>query len=142
MPDSKTVAIEVLSLEEDSHHIFVNGSVNGVECRFLIDTGASKSVLGQTFVQSHLAEIKTEQSEEMTSGLGTNEMQSASTTIDAIVIGDWKVEEYTVAILDLKHVEIAYQKKDQVPPDAIIGSDILLKGNAIINYGDATLTLH
>ena len=137
-----TVPIEILKLEEDSHHIFVRGNFNEKKCLFLIDTGASKSVLGRTFLESHLEDLVTEASEEKTSGLGTNDMQSATSKIQSIKIGDWEIREHTVAILDLKHVEIAYQKKDHTPPDAILGSDLLLKGKALINYGKLSLTLH
>ena len=98
--------------------------------------------MGKTFLESHLEDIVTEASEEKTSGLGTNDMQSATSMIQSLKIGDWEIRNHTVAILDLKHVEIAYQKKEHIPPDAIIGSDLLLKSKALINYGKLSLTLY
>ena len=42
-----SIAIQMLSIEDDGLHLLVESEVNGKSCRLLIDTGASRTVFDQ-----------------------------------------------------------------------------------------------
>ncbi|HLC83538.1 MAG TPA: hypothetical protein VJI69_06890, partial [Bacteroidia bacterium] len=70
----------------------------------------------------------------LSSGLGTNTMQSEQVTVKKIKIGELEIENYKTILLDLSHVNQSYEQIGLKPVDGVLGSDILLKFNAVIDY--------
>ena len=56
-------------------------------------------------------------------------------------IGSWKQLPATFILFDLSHVNEALSQQKIKPVDGIIGADVLLKGNAIIDYPNLCLYL-
>ena len=125
----------------DGCHPFVNALVNGTEARLLIDTGASKTVLDKTFLLSLEPKVNLKQSEQLSTGLGAGNLPSEYAQNLKIEIGDWTVDETSVAVLDLYHVNETYKSIDLPILHGVIGGDLLLSHQAVINYKKAELKL-
>lgn len=127
------IPIDVVSLQEDGYHLFVDGSIAGHQARLLIDTGASKTVLDKNFIVAKFPNLTLETNEQLTTGVGTNTLQSEFTEISDLSIGKLKMKQYKVAVLDLMHVNETYSTIQLPAIHGVIGCDLLVEQRAVIN---------
>jgi hypothetical protein len=73
--------------------------------------------------------------------LGTNTMTSATAVIENVWIGNLLIPELEVAVLDLSTINIAYAELGHPEVLGVLGSDILMKYNAVVDFGKKTLLL-
>jgi hypothetical protein len=129
-----SVPFKILSLDADGFHLMIKIKINGKNANLIIDTGASKTVLDTTRVSKYVKENDFKTHDKLSSGLGTNTMQSQTTKLKKIQIGDLEILDYTTVLLDLSHVNGSYQQIGLKPVEGVLGSDILLQYNAVIDY--------
>jgi predicted aspartyl protease len=134
------IPIKLLKLE-DGYHLLVNIRVNGKSARLLIDTGASKTVFDKERIAQFLSEDKFEKHDKLSTGLGTSSMKSHLAVIENITLGKIGIKNYKTVVIDLSHVNVAYAQMKQKPIDGVLGSDILKKYKAVIDYGNKVLKL-
>lgn len=135
------LSIKILDIEGDGYHLLTDVLINDVPSVLLIDTGASKSVLDSNRIHQFVPPSEFEVNEQLSTGLGTNSMTSHSTIIDNIQLGDITIPHYKVVIIDLSHVNESYLKLGLSPIDGVLGSDLLLKYKAVIDYGKLQIIL-
>ena len=135
-----SIPINVLKLE-DGYHLLVNIRVNGKPARLLIDTGASKTVFDKTRSARFISSKSFEKHDKLSTGLGTSTMKSHLALIEKISLGKIDIKNYKTVVIDLSHVNIAYGQLKQKPIDGVLGSDILKKYRAVIDYGKRKLVL-
>ena len=135
------VPVEVLSLQEEGYHLFVVGKLGDHPLRLLIDTGASKTVLDKAFIAEHFSEFKLETNEQLTTGVGSNTIQSEFTEIKNLRIGELEIPSYKIAVLDLKHVNETYSIINVTAIHGVIGCDLLVEFSAVINLKKHQLRL-
>jgi Aspartyl protease len=136
------VKIILVEFEEGGCHIFVNLLINGKRCRFLIDTGASKTVIDKGFFEKHFDKkgIKTVKQE--TSGLHGSVPESHFAVIQKVGIGKLEIKQYQVAAIDLNHVNSIYAKTKKPKIHGILGSDLMLKHKMVIDYGNLKMAFN
>lgn len=134
------IPIRILKLD-DGFHLLVNIRVNGKPARLLIDTGASQSVFDKDRIINFLKKEKFEKHDKLSTGLGTSNMKSHLVVIEKIEIGKIIIRKYKTVVIDLSHVNVAYKQMKQKPIDGVLGSDILKKYKAVVDYGRKTLSL-
>ena len=135
------IPIRILKLE-DGYHLLVNIRVNGKAARLLIDTGASQTVFDTTRVSNFLKDEKFEEHDKLSTGLGTSDMKSHLVMIGKISLGEIDFEKYKTVVIDLSNVNVAYGRIRQKPIDGVLGSDILKRYKAVIDYGKKKLILY
>jgi predicted aspartyl protease len=133
--------LEVLSIEGDGYHLYINAKINGLKAHLLVDTGASKTVFDKSRIVNFSHENKLVELDKLSTGLGTDSMRGHLIDIDEIKLGNIKVKNYQGLALDLSHVNASYDKMGIKPIDGVLGSDILHQFNAIIDYKKQELTL-
>jgi predicted aspartyl protease len=133
--------LEVLSIEGDGYHLYINAKINGLKAHLLVDTGASKTVFDKSRIVNFSHENKLVELDKLSTGLGTDSMRGHLIDIDEIKLGNIKVKNYQGLALDLSHVNASYDKMGIKPIDGVLGSDILHQFNAIIDYKNQELTL-
>ncbi|MFM9946172.1 MAG: retropepsin-like aspartic protease [Bacteroidia bacterium] len=135
------IKIELQSLGDDGYHIFCKVKVNGKKCRALIDTGASKTVIGKKLIKKlKVEEFKPQGLNQMT-GIHPGEMDVAFARIESISFGTLKFKNIITGLIDLEHVNMQYKTLKIEPFQLIIGGDILAKGKAVIDYKNKLLKL-
>ena len=135
------VPMQLLDIEGDGFHIMIKGTIHGKEARFLIDTGASRSVFDPKTITSFIDNLQFEKKEGMTAGVGSSDLESSTFIIDHLSIGELEITDYEGVALDLENIHEMYEKLDLPHIDGIIGGDLLKKHKAVINYRNKKLRL-
>ena len=135
------VPLQLINLQNDGFHLLVEVVVFGHAFNVVLDTGASKTVLDKTSVECHIAADDLLSSDKLSTGLGTNTMESFILHLPAIHIGKLKIENFEAAVLDLSSISLAYENLQLPPVIGVLGGDILQQYNAVINYNKLVLKL-
>ncbi len=135
------IPFKVLSIGGEGFHLIMKIHINRKAANVIIDTGASKTVFDKKRILKYVTNKKFGKHENLSSGLGTSTMKSHFTTIKKIKIGDFDIIDYSTILLDLSHVNKSYDQVGLTPIDGVLGSDILLKYKAVIDYEKKMLKL-
>jgi hypothetical protein len=135
------INLEIIELESKNFHVFIDLKVNDIQCRLLLDTGASKTVFDTERVLRFIDASKVKANESKSVGLGVTEMETKVAKIPKWQMGKLNIKQFKVAILPLAHVNQTYRLLELPPIDGVLGSDFLMKYNAIINYPKSILKL-
>ena len=137
------IPFEVIGLQADGFHIITEVKLFDKKFKMVIDTGASKTVLDKdTLLNSGIAEDKFLTTDILSTGLGTNNMQSFMITIPEMKLADWSTRNFTAAVLDLSSINFAYSQIGLDPVIGVLGGDILKLFGARIDYKKNILTLN
>ncbi len=131
------IPLELLSLEDNSYHLLVEVVLNQNSVgKMVVDTGASRSVLDANLpiVMTRLEELP------HSSGIG-GEVTAFFAEISCFYIGEFSLENTSFAFIDLSAVNQAYQKATEQRIFGLLGSDLLLKYKAKIDYEKLVLFL-
>ena len=107
----------------------------------LIDTGASRTVFDRNKIFNFIGQSELEDHEKLSTGLGTDSMPTSSTMLNEFRIGNLIVNNFQAILLDLGHVNTSYSKMGFEQIDGVLGSDILFKHDAVIDYKKKKLIL-
>ena len=129
-----TIPIELLFIEDAGYHLLIKARVNGKVAALLIDTGASKTVFDKDKVQRFIHKSSFTILGKLSTGLGTAKMETHSTVLKKIQLGKLLVSEFETIVIDLSHVNQTYARLDLPEIDGVLGSDLMLKYNAVIDY--------
>lgn len=137
------IPLEIIELQGDGFHILVDVVLFDTSFKMVVDTGASKTVLDKTtLLHAGIDESTLESSNILSTGLGTNNMESFFTTIPSMGMGDWNIKNFSTAVLDLSTINFAYEQMNFSPVVGVLGGDILKTYGAVINYKSNSLSLN
>ena len=135
------VPLQLINLQNDGFHLLVEVVIFGHPFNVVLDTGASKTVLDKTSVEKYIATDDLLSSDKLSTGLGTNSMESFILYLPSFKIGKLKIENFEAAVLDLSSISAAYESLQLPPVIGVIGGDILQKHKAVIDYNKLELKL-
>lgn len=115
-----------------TNHFEIKASINGVQGRFILDTGASNSCVGFEAIERF--KLKVEDSEIKAIGAGASDMLTQISKSNDLKIGKWKKRRLPLILFNLSHVNEGLISHNAQAVDGIIGADILKKGKAVIDY--------
>lgn len=122
-----------------TQHLLISAKINGIKGKFILDTGASTSCVGFESIDRFL--LDAEISETKAAGAGGTGMETQIAKNNEIQLGRWYDRRFHLVVFDMSHVNEALRQYKTKPVDGIIGADILLKGEAIIDYSNHYLYL-
>lgn len=122
-----------------TQHLLIKGKINGIEGNFILDTGASNSCVG--FDEIAHFELKATDSDTRAAGAGGTGMITQTSVKNRLRIGRWDTKAFGIVIFDMTHVNEALRQYRAKPVHGIIGADVLIKGEAIIDYKNFCLYL-
>jgi predicted aspartyl protease len=137
----ETILLTLISIEGGGYHLGLNVYLNGIEAFLLVDTGASKTVLDKNQIEEFVKNPSIILLNEKSTGLGTNSMEIHATEILNLEIGSKKIENITLPLVDLSHVNETYEQLDLKKIQGVLGSDLLYMFKAKIDYNKLELTL-
>lgn len=135
-----SLKLEIVELETSNYHIFIQAKAGRNNLRLLVDTGASKSVINLPEI-SNLSGKWSEIPETESIGLGTEKVNTNLFILSSLSLNTIKLSRVEVAALDLSHVNQAYSQIQVPPIQGILGSDLLMKLKAQIDFGKERLLL-
>jgi hypothetical protein len=134
-----SVPLTLINLQDDGFHLLVEIVVFGQKLFAVVDTGASRSVFDMNFIKQHIQIAEVEESQATT-------LFSTTSTIQAIIpelkISRLRITDYSAVALELEGVNETYESLGHPTIVAILGSDILLKYQSIINFKKLKLFMY
>src|SRR5687767_4464453 len=94
-----SLPLEVVGIQEDGFHLFVDVKVNNKMVRMLLDTGASRTVFDISLLRKIHSEIILEENEDKATGLGSREVESFIAFIEKLEMGEIEVHNYQTGVL-------------------------------------------
>jgi len=123
----------------DGFNLYVDGSVNGKKARLMVDTGAFATLLHSRFVRQ--MKIPMRDTPFSSSGVNLKQRGVQMATITKLSIGTMDLERKDVGVINLEGL-IHGGLLDASPPVAgLLGSEILRRHHAIIDFGTKSLYL-
>lgn len=122
-----------------TQHLLIKGKINGIEGKFILDTGASNSCVGFEAIDRFTLYAK--DSDTRAAGAGGTGMITQTSLSNYVQLGRWKHKDFGLVIFDMTHVNEALSHYKAKPVHGIIGADVLIKGEAIIDYKNFCLYL-
>lgn len=136
-----SVPLRIIDLHDDGFHPLVEVMLFEKTFIMVLDTGASKTAFDQTVLSEANETMNILASDKLSTGLGTNTMESFTATVSDLHIGDLPIAEFEVAVLDLSTINVAYSQMGYPQVLGVLGGDILMKYKAVIDYGKRVLKL-
>jgi hypothetical protein len=135
------IKFKLVTLEPDNYHIVAKAKIEGHSLNVIIDTGASHSCFDLDFVRQLSPEISMEDNDGLNVGVGTSDFESKLSTIQNFRMGRFLLKQYDIVLLDMSNINQAYEMMHKPLIHGILGSDFLMKYQAVIDYGGRVLTL-
>jgi hypothetical protein len=121
-------------------HLEAEVSIDGIKTKFLIDTGASNTVIDINFAKENFLEFAA--ISDQGGGLGTSQMSLHHKQVKSFRINDLEIKDFDLYATDFTHVKESLTKKGiEEPSTGVIGADILINYNAVIDYEKKILFL-
>ncbi|MDR2413969.1 MAG: retroviral-like aspartic protease family protein [Odoribacteraceae bacterium] len=133
------VPVELVELDENSFHIIVTVVVGCIEGDFIVDTGASITVIDQYTPFSH--EPLEDTLGINSGGIGGEIGEVKLVNLPTFHLGGYTLENVRVALLDLQYVNTLYNNQLRRRIVGLLGCDFLTRHNAVIDYENQRLTL-
>lgn len=133
--DMLELELHIVELESDNYHIMLEGEFHdGEKCMWIVDTGASKTVLDKN-LEDYYHLIESDGVDEFQSaGINEGMVDTQVGVTGHIKFGKLLIEDLKVALIDLSHVNDIYSKYSDYRIAGLLGGDILYKYGAVINY--------
>lgn len=126
--------INIISIEGDGFHLIAEGRINGKSARFVVDTGASRTVFDKDRVLNYINNPEFAEKEGLSAGIGGTDISSFIFNIEELSFGDLKINDYQAVAMDLSNINTSYEMIKLPPIDGVLGGDLLRKHNAVISY--------
>ena len=112
-------------------HYLIEAKVNGIDGRFILDTGASNSCICTSLEDKF--KVISKESKEKASSANSEMTNTKISKSNIIQIGKWE-DKINLISFDMNHINNALSQKKVSPIDGILGADILKKSNSILDY--------
>ncbi len=86
-----TLPFKVLTIDGEGFHLLMKIHINGKSANLIIDTGASKTIFDKKRIAKYVLDKKFKTHDKLSTGLGTNTMESHIATLKKIKIGDIEI---------------------------------------------------
>ena len=112
-------------------HYLIECKINGVEGKFILDSGASNSCVCNSLEKKFKLETK---ENTIKASSATSEMTNTNLSKkNEIQIGKWS-DKLNLITFDMNHINKTLSEKGIDSIDGIVGADVLKKSNAILDY--------
>ena len=130
----KSVRLKLLK----TNHYLLKACINGVEGKFILDSGASSSCICLSLENKF--KIDSKENKIKASSATSNMKNTRLSKNNTIKIGKWRGKISLVSI-DMTHINRVLNEKVTESVDGIIGADVLKKSKAVIDYESNKLYL-
>lgn len=129
------IPIEIIELEEESFHLFIEAVFGeNKHGNLIIDTGASKTVFDKAFVEELIIDHQVRKDKITSSGINNAIDDIEFVILESIRFNELIIKSFATAIMDLSHINAIYENIGNRYIAGLIGSDFLVRYNALISY--------
>lgn len=137
-----TIPIKKIEIPPKGIHLLVTVIINTVKTLFVLDTGASRSVIDLNHLRQLKEDVVLSEEMDQSAGVGASDLQGFTANIGLFEIGELKIENFEIAAMNLSHVIESYEKLGNEPIYGVLGGEILDDFNGVIDYKKSTLVFH
>ncbi len=123
-----------------SFHYVLKVEINGKKGNFILDTGASTTVIDMKKAKKFQIEFMQDASGIQAFGASPEQLQIEYSPKNKIEIKQWKGGHFPVILMDLSHVNGMIEALG-IKIHGILGADVLNAGQAVVDYGKSRLYL-
>lgn len=136
----KEISFVLVELEVGTFHPLIKADFDELDhCYWVIDTGASKSVL-DVEMSSHCQLSGDDQV--MATGIGTEAVETNSGQLDRLVLDGIHFGSIQVALVSFEHVNREYSRFTPYRIIGLIGCDFLVRNRARIDFSRNVLVIN
>ncbi len=129
------IPLQIIELENNNYHILIEGNFeDGTSACWIIDTGASKSVLDSNLSQFYELTDSDNEDDYQSAGINQGMMETSVGKIHRMHFGTLELTNQKMALIDLNHVNEIYEKYTSYKIAGLLGGDILMQYKCIIDY--------
>ncbi len=129
------IPLQIIELENENFHILIEGNFHdGTSACWIIDTGASKTVLDSNLTQFYENVEADSQEDYQSAGINQGMLDTTVGKILSLRFGDLNITNQKVALIDLNHVNDIYEKYTPYKISGLLGGDILMQYKCLIDY--------
>lgn len=134
------IPLHIVELEKENYHILIEGKfINDTSSFWIIDTGASKTVLDAN-LSSHYEILEADNDDDYQSaGINQGMLETSVGKMSYLRFGDLEIIDQKIALIDLKHVNEIYGKYTSYQIAGLLGGDILMYYKCAIDYSEQTI---
>jgi predicted aspartyl protease len=121
-----------------TNHYLLKACINGVDGKFILDSGASSSCVCLSLESKF--KIDSKENKIKASSATSNMEDTRLSKNNAIKIGKW-ISKISLVSIDMTHINRVLNEKVTESVDGIIGADVLKKSKAVIDYESNKLYL-
>lgn len=114
-------------------HFAIRGQVGEEALELIVDTGASHTVIDA--VRAERFGLLSEDRGGRVTGVGATSQSVESGMLHDVRIGPLSMDRMRVSVMDLSAVNSVLARLGSPAVDGIVGADVLIRRNAIIDYG-------
>ncbi len=136
------IPIEIIRIENEGYHLIIKGKINKKVSNLIIDTGASRSVFSNSLSGIRKGESAyLNQTDLSTTSLLSDEIPSVNGIINEFQVGALRKSNYEATFIDIEYINKLYNDSVGKTIDGLIGNDLLIKHQAIIDFLNSMLVL-
>ncbi len=128
-----TIDLFAIELTPVSYHFGLIAAMGRRKPRFIVDTGASQTVISLHLAQQAGLETDIPDIDNLTIGIGQESLSPQFTLIQSLRLNNLKIKNIPCIVLPMDHINNTYKSIGQKSVDGILGSDLLYLLNAQIN---------
>lgn len=133
------IRLTLLDIEGGGTHLAVKCKINGIKSVLLIDTGASNSVFDRGSEVFLDTEMLSTDDNGMGSGFNSELPQLVRGKIESIKLGRLNLKNVNGFFTQMDHINDLYSRLKLPRITGILGSDVLLEHNAVIDFGNRVI---
>jgi hypothetical protein len=135
------IPLQIVELEDDNFHLIVTSVFSdGSTGRWVVDTGASKTVFDRNAEEKYTL-LSGETDQLHTAGIGSKPVEATAAVLVPFSLGKMHVEKLKVALIDLSHINELYTKSANLSISGLLGGDFLMRYRAVIDYRKKVMQL-
>ncbi|MEE4178058.1 MAG: retropepsin-like aspartic protease [Bacteroides sp.] len=135
------IPVRIVEIDQLGYHLLIEGRVNDLKANVLIDTGASRTVIDLNRLNHFFKDPLTREYDKSCAGLGSGQITSYVTVLHSLQLGHKVMKDVEIVAIDLASINTNYAIYDLPRIDMVLGSDLLLKMDACIDYRARKLSL-
>ncbi|NCC72213.1 MAG: hypothetical protein EOM06_02360 [Sphingobacteriia bacterium] len=141
LPCMQSIPFYKSFLPNQGMQLFVHLQLNGLKANALIDTGASRSLLDSNRASYYDVPVEGLNQARLLTGVGGERMLVPLAVVQQVSLGELSFEEVAMALIDLSALNRLYASFDLPRLDMVLGSDLLFRMHAQLDYGAGILTI-
>ena len=127
------VKLDLTELSDGGIHLSLKVEIDQMELRFVLDTGASHSVLDVEWARENLSEHEINLIDDPAQGIGSA-VEVHRAIVSEMKIADLIIKDRMLAMINFDSINSVYKREGLGVVHGILGGDILHEFEAMIDY--------